>query len=94
MWILEYNRMDEKEQKKQELELELQWVKYRLMILETIEEKLQQMRLLAEQVMQSDLTKEEMEVQNEIFNDLAVQVRELDKESRKIVRWEVNDDLK
>jgi hypothetical protein len=41
-------KMDEKEKLKHELEQELQWVQYRKKMLDIIEEKLLQMKQLAE----------------------------------------------
>ena len=40
--------MDEREELKQELKSELQWVKYRIRMLDIIEEKLLQMRNVAQ----------------------------------------------
>jgi hypothetical protein len=75
--------MDEKEELKQKLEQELQWVQYRQKMLDIIEEKLLQMKLLAEQAKQDNLTARELEALNARINDLAAQVRALDTESRR-----------
>ena len=76
--------MDEKEELKQELEQELQWVQYRTKMLDIMEEKLLQMRQLSEQAKQGNLTKGELEALNVRLNDLAMQVRAIDSESRRI----------
>ena len=76
--------MDEKEELKQELEQELQWIQYRQKMLDIIEEKLLEMRQLAERVKQGDLTTRELESLNTRLNDLALQVKALDSESRRI----------
>jgi flagellin-like hook-associated protein FlgL len=75
--------MDEKEELKQELEKELQWVQYRQKMLDIMEEKLLQMKQLAEQAKQGNLTAGEIEALNARINDLAAQVRALDSESRR-----------
>ncbi|MFW2501325.1 hypothetical protein CCS79_01760 [Clostridium diolis] len=75
--------MDEREELKKELEQELQWIKYRQRILNIIDQKLLQMRLLTEKAKQGNLTIGEMEAINVRLNDLATQVRALDSESRK-----------
>ncbi|MCE5220767.1 MAG: hypothetical protein LLF98_05720 [Clostridium sp.] len=74
--------MDERKELKQELEEELQLVQYRMKMLYIMEEKLLQMKQLAEQAEQKSLTQEEMEALNSKLNDLAIQVRALDGESR------------
>ncbi|MVX62326.1 hypothetical protein GKZ28_01250 [Clostridium chromiireducens] len=71
--------MDEREELKQEL----QWMKYRMNMLDIMEKKLLQMKELAEQVKNNNLTEKEYEVLNLRLNDLAAQVRALDEESRK-----------
>jgi hypothetical protein len=81
--------MYDKEELKEELEQELQWVKYRMKILDIIDTKLLQMREIAEQAKQVAYTTEVLEILNEIINDLAVQVRALDVESRKIEDGEI-----
>lgn len=75
--------MDEREELKQELEQELQWIKYRQRILDIIDYKLLQMRQLAEMAKQENITAGELEAINVRLNDLATQVRALDSESRK-----------
>jgi len=76
--------MDEREELKQELEDELQWVEYRQKMLDIIEEKLFLMKQIAEQAKEDNLSPEEVEVVNDRLNDLAEQVRALDSESRRI----------
>ena len=68
---------------KQELEQELQWVMYRQRMLDIMEEKLLQMKHLAELVKQGNLAVGEMEEINTRVNNLAAQVRALDGESRR-----------
>lgn len=75
--------MDEREELKQELQSELQWVKYRMRMLDIIEEKLVQMRNLAEVAKEGNLSVDEVKSINEKINNLAEQVRALDEESRK-----------
>jgi flagellin-like hook-associated protein FlgL len=75
--------MNEKEELKQELDQELEWVKYRQKMLDIMEDKLLQMRELAEQAKQGNLTAEELESINTKINNLVSQVRALDSESRK-----------
>ena len=75
--------MDEKEELKLELVQELQWVQYRQKMLDIMEEKLLQMRQLAEQAKQGNLTAGELEELNASLKYLAAQVRALDSESRK-----------
>ena len=74
--------MDEKEELMKELEQELQLVQYRMKMLDIMEEKLLQMRQIAEKAKQENLTPGEIEVLNSRLNDLAEQVRALDGESR------------
>lgn len=76
--------MDEREELKQELEQELQWVRYRQKMLDIINENLLQMKQLGEQTKQEKLTYIELEELNVRLNDLATQVRALDSESRKM----------
>jgi hypothetical protein len=76
--------MDEREELKQELQLELQWVQYRKKMLDTIEEKLFQMKQLAQQAQEESLNSVELNALNEKLNDLAEQVRAIDSESRKM----------
>ncbi len=76
--------MDEKEELKKELEQELQWVQYRQKMLDIMEEKLLQMKELAQQAKDNNLSPEEIAVLNAKLNRLAAQVNALDEESRKI----------
>jgi hypothetical protein len=71
--------MDEKEDLKQEW----QWVQYRRKMLNIIEEKLLQMRLLTEEAKVGNLSLKELEVLNGRLNNLAEQVRAIDSESRR-----------
>jgi flagellin-like hook-associated protein FlgL len=64
-------------------ELELQWVQYRQKMLDIMEEKLLQMREIAEQAKQGNLTAGELEELNARLNNLVTQVKALDGESRK-----------
>ncbi len=74
--------MDEREELKWELEQELHWIQYRQKILEIIDEKLLQMKKIAEKVKQGNVTKEELGWLNIKINDLAIQIKALDEESR------------
>ena len=56
--------MDEKEEFKQELEAELQWVKYRTRMLDIIEEKLLLMKKMAEAVKEQNLSEDEIQAIN------------------------------
>lgn len=76
--------MEEKEELKLELEQELQWVQYLQKMLDIMEEKLLQMREVVEQSKKDNLTVVELEELNTRLNLLAVQVRALDSESRKM----------
>ena len=71
--------MDERE----ELKSEPQWVKYRIRMLDIIEEKLVQMRNMAEIAKERKLSVDEVNVINAEINNLAEQARALDEESRK-----------
>lgn len=64
------------------MEEELQWVQYRLKMLNIMEEKLLEMKEIAERAKQSDMTIYELEAVNTKLNNLAEQVRALDAESR------------
>lgn len=75
--------MDEREEIRQELQQELQWVKYRQEMLEIIEKKLLYMKELAEQANHKSFNEREIEVLNSRLNDLVAQVKALDSESRK-----------
>lgn len=74
---------NEREELKQELEQELEWVKYRQRMLDIMEAKLLQMTKLAEQAKKENFTTEEVEVINNKLNSLSAQIRALDSESRK-----------
>lgn len=75
--------MDENEQEKQKLVQELQWVKYRNEMLDIIDFKLLQMRAIAERV-QNEALDETIKIDlNNQFTGLAIQVKEIDLESRK-----------
>lgn len=76
-------QMYEREELKQELEEELQLLKYRMKMLDTMEEKLLQMKQLAERARQESLMPEEIEALNSKLKDLAIQIRALDGESRR-----------
>jgi hypothetical protein len=76
--------MNQKEQLRQELEEELQWVKYRQQMLYIMEKKLLKMRKIAEQAKQDNIDEKYLKVLNDKINDLAAQVRALDEESRKM----------
>jgi len=75
--------MDEREELKQELKGELQWVKYRIRMLDIIEEKLLQMREIADQVKYGNHATGEIEALNVKLNNLVAQVKALDSESRR-----------
>jgi hypothetical protein len=74
--------MSEKDELKQELEKELQWVTYRDNILKIIKEKLMEMMELAEQARVGKLSTEEIETVNVKLDKLTAQVKALDEESR------------
>lgn len=74
--------MDEKEELKQELEQELQWVKYRQKILDIIELKLVQMKEIAKQAKKENCSSVEREFLNAKLNNLVSQVNALDEESQ------------
>ncbi|UZW16021.1 hypothetical protein OSC52_09460 [Clostridium pasteurianum] len=76
--------MDEKEELKQKLKQELHWVKYRQKMLDIIEDKLLEMREIAEQANQDSLSVEDIEILNDSINNLAAQVRAIDSESIKM----------
>lgn len=75
--------MNEKEELKQELEQELQWVNYRQRILDRIEEKLLQIKQMLEFARQSNLSEQERQQINFKINRLIEQVKALDSESRR-----------
>ena len=74
---------NEKEELKQELEQELLWVKYRKNMLDIIDEKLFQMREIAEKIKNQKLSKKEIEELNSKISILKMQVKAIDGESRK-----------
>lgn len=76
--------MDEKEEVKQELKQELQWVQYRMNMLDIMDEKLLQMKKIAAQAKEEKLSSVELKALNDRLNFLAEQVRALDSESRKM----------
>jgi hypothetical protein len=76
--------MDEKAELMEELEQELQWVQYRMKMLDLMEGMLFQMREIAETANQGNHTTEELDAMNERLNNLAAQVRAINEESRKI----------
>lgn len=76
--------MDEKEEVKQELKQELQWVQYRMKMLEIMDEKLLQMKQIAEKAKEENLSSIELKALNDRLSCLAEQVRALDSESRKM----------
>ncbi len=76
--------MDKRDELKKELEQELQWVQYRQRMLDIIDEKLLQMKKIAQQAKHGNLTEEELKVLNTRINDLAMQIRAIDSESRRI----------
>ncbi|MGF7184466.1 hypothetical protein GGQ84_000549 [Desulfitispora alkaliphila] len=74
--------MKDQEQVKKEMEQQLERVKYRIKILDLIEEKIFEMRELAQKVVDGDLTDEETESINQRVKNLEQQVRLLDVEKR------------
>lgn len=76
--------MTEKEHVKQELEEQLRKVKQRLQMLDMIEEKLLQMKELAQRVVDNDLCEEEIEEINFQVKNLEEQVRLLDRQSTQL----------
>lgn len=76
--------MDEREELKQELQEELKWVKYRQKMLDLIDEKLLEMKLIAERAKEGNLSPNEIEVLKNRLKSLEEQVRALDSESRKM----------
>lgn len=76
--------MDEREELNQELKEELQWVKYRMRMLDIIEGKLVKMKKMAEVAKEETLSSNEVEAINNEINNLAEQVKALDEESRQI----------
>jgi chorismate mutase len=70
--------MDDKE----DLTKELQWVKYRIQILDMIEERLLIMRQLAEVVRDNKLNENEIREINQRIEKLVNEINALDEESR------------
>lgn len=68
---------------RQGLEQELKWVQYRQKMLDVMEKKLFYMRDLAKQANCKEFTEREIEDLNHRLNDLALQIKALDSESRK-----------
>lgn len=83
--------MDEREELKQELKSEFQWVKYRMRMLDIIEEKLVKMRNMAEVAKEVNLSEYEIEAINIEINNLAEQIKALDEESRKIKNEQISE---
>ncbi|MBV4418604.1 hypothetical protein KM800_04580 [Clostridium tyrobutyricum] len=71
---------------KEQLNQELQWVKYRIHILDIINEKLLLMRNIADKARASNLSTMEIQELNYKINSLAIQVKALDEESKRIDR--------
>ncbi|MBV4450432.1 hypothetical protein KM792_12315 [Clostridium tyrobutyricum] len=69
---------------KKQLNQELQWVKYRIHILDIIQEKLLLMRNMADKARASNLSTIEIQELNYKINSLAIQVKALDEESKRI----------
>ena len=76
--------MDEREELKIELEAELQWVKYRIRMLDIIEVKLLQMKRMAEVAREANISAEKIRAINAEIHNLEEQVKGLDSESRRI----------
>lgn len=64
------------------LEEKLKWVKYRLEIIDKIENKLKEMKMLAEYVKNNNLSSIQIKDINEKINILKQEVLKLDKESK------------
>lgn len=80
---------NQREKLRQELEEELQWIQYRQKMLDIMESKLFQIRELIEMAKNKNLMPEELAVINIRIDNLAIQVKALDSESRKM--WEGNN---
>lgn len=76
--------MDDKGELKKELEQKLLWIHYRQNMLNIIEEKLSEMRRIAEKAKDGSLSMSELEALNAKLINLAEQVRALDSESKRI----------
>ncbi|GEA29281.1 hypothetical protein [Clostridium diolis] len=75
--------MDEREELIHQLKAELQWIKYRMRMLDIIEEKLLQMRMMTETAKELNLSAEEINFLNIEIHNLEKKVKALDSESRK-----------
>ncbi|MBN7573054.1 hypothetical protein C1H57_00365 [Clostridium sp. 2-1] len=82
--------MDEREELKEELKAELQWIKYRIRMLDIIEERLLKMREIIGKAKELNLNANKVEEMNMEINDLAQQIRALDGESRKTENIEID----
>ncbi|OCA96798.1 hypothetical protein [Clostridium beijerinckii] len=71
------------EYESKELKQELLWMQYRQKMLGIIEDKLVEMRKVAEIAKNNKFTKEELVEMNSKLNDLAMQIRALNAESEK-----------
>lgn len=76
--------MEDKEQVKKEMEKQLERVKHRIKILDSIEEKLFKMRELAQRVIDEELSNKEIENINHQVKTLEKQVQLLNSESNGI----------
>lgn len=76
--------MPEQEQVKKQLEEQLEKVRRRLQILDMIEEKLFQMKELAQRVIDEGLTDEEIQQFNKEVQNLGEQVKLLDSEATQL----------
>ncbi len=76
--------MTEQELVKKQLEEQLEKVKQRLQMLDMIEEKLFQMKELAQRVIDEDLTDEEIQEINKQVQNLGEQVKLLDSEATQL----------
>lgn len=83
--------MDEREELKQELKQELQWVKYKMRMLDIVEEKLVRTRIMAEIDKDGNINTDEVKAINTEINNLVEQVRALDEESRKIENEQISE---
>jgi len=74
---MEINKLDESY-----LNQKLEWVKYRLAMLDQIEEKLTEMKQLAEQARDNLLSSNQIEASNEKLHKLQQEVVSLDEQSK------------
>jgi len=81
--------MNEREELEKKLKEELQWIKYRQRMLDVIEEKLIEMKNIAEQAKEKSLTEIELRKLNIELNNLSEQVKAIDSESRIISEWRI-----